>query len=188
MPEPKFLLVTGLARAGTTSLMQRLLETDAFQQLALWAHAFGGGAGDMEPLDQAQGDGDSKSAATAMAFLWGPILRRRWRNPFGGCGPKLDMFRRMCSSRTGYRQKTTRPTSTFQGLVRENGKVYLAKNNNALLRYPPCGSHNRDFRVVLMFREPLAHAASLLGHAPALHRNAKRGPFCEDLHGLAGPP
>jgi len=50
----------------------------------------------------------------------------------------------------------------FQGLVRSPGTTYLAKNNNALLRYPSLREHNRAFTAVLMFREPLAHAASLL--------------------------
>jgi len=54
----------------------------------------------------------------------------------------------------------------FQGLVRKEGRLYLAKNNNALLRYAGLREHNRDFRVVLMFREPIAHAASLR----AMHR------------------
>jgi hypothetical protein len=41
------------------------------------------------------------------------------------------------------------------------GAMYVAKNNNTLLRYPSLREHNRDFHAVVMFREPLTHAASL---------------------------
>ena len=34
----------------------------------------------------------------------------------------------------------------YQGLVRQEGKAYLAKNNNALLRYPALRKLNREFR------------------------------------------
>ena len=48
-----FVLVTGLARAGTTSLMQRLMETGGYQQLELREHAVCDGAGHMAPVFQA---------------------------------------------------------------------------------------------------------------------------------------
>ena len=39
--------------------------------------------------------------------------------------------------------------------------MYVAKNNNALLRYPAMRRQNRDFHAVVMFRDPLTHAESL---------------------------
>ena len=44
--------------------------------------------------------------------------------------------------------------------------MYVAKNNNALLRYPAMRRQNRDFHAVVMFRDPLTHAESLR----AMHR------------------
>ena len=48
--------------------------------------------------------------------------------------------------------------------------MYVAKNNNALLRYPAMRRLNRDFHAVVMFRDPLTHAESLR----AMHRNTSR--------------
>jgi hypothetical protein len=42
------------------------------------------------------------------------------------------------------------------------GSVYLCKNNNFMLRYRSIRSLNRDFKIVVMFRDPVSHAASLL--------------------------
>ncbi|MEJ2596031.1 MAG: sulfotransferase family protein, partial [bacterium] len=41
-------------------------------------------------------------------------------------------------------------------------KVYLAKNNNFLLRYKSVREFNDDFLMVILYRDPLTHAASLL--------------------------
>ena len=161
IPEPKFLLVTGLARAGTTSLLQRLMETDAFSSLH-YGHmplvvAPGTWSRWNKPKETAlkersHGDGILVGADSAEALeepFW------RLRNEAGYVQEDvLEPHRVSAEDHAAYLD--------FQGLVRENGKVYLAKNNNALLRYPALRSHNKDFRVVLMFREPLAHAASLL--------------------------
>jgi hypothetical protein len=39
---------------------------------------------------------------------------------------------------------------------------YLAKNNNLILRYKSLRSFNQDFKIVMVFRNPLSHAYSLL--------------------------
>lgn len=52
---------------------------------------------------------------------------------------------------------------SYQAIVRGNSeKIYLAKNNNLLLRYHSLREHNSAFTAVMMFRHPLYHAKSLL--------------------------
>jgi len=65
----------------------------------------------------------------------------------------------------------------YQGLVRQEGKTYLAKNNNALLRYPGLRKLNREFVVVMMFREPMVHAASLLAMQRRYTAMQEKDPF-----------
>ncbi|MEN8230947.1 MAG: sulfotransferase domain-containing protein, partial [Bacteroidota bacterium] len=52
----------------------------------------------------------------------------------------------------------------YQKLICPKNKesTYLAKNNNLILRYKSLRSHNPDFKIVMIFRNPLAHAYSLL--------------------------
>ncbi len=165
LPASKFVLVTGLARAGTTSLMQRLLETGAFSSLqygnmpfvlapGTWRRVFNPKAGELK--ERSHGDGILVGATSAEA-LEEPFFRMATQS--GYIGENALVPHGVDASLHG-------AYLDYQGLVREDGKVYLAKNNNALLRYPSLRKHNRDFAVVLMFRQPLAHAASLL----AMHR------------------
>ena len=163
--EPRFLLVTGLARAGTTSLLQRLEETGTFSTLnyanmpfvmapGTWRRFYKPKAGDLK--ERSHGDGilvgvDSAEALEEPFFLAhteGAFVREDHLAPHG---VDAELHERYLD---------------YQGLVRSPETTYLTKNNNALLRYPSMREHNREFTAVLMFREPLAHAASLL----AMHR------------------
>jgi len=159
--EPLFLLVTGLARAGTTSLLQRLVETGAFSSLnyanmpfvmapGTWRRFYKPKVGELE--ERSHGDGILVGADSAEALEEPFFLAHT-----GGAFVAEDHLvpHRVDAELYGR-------YLDYQGLVRNPGTTYLAKNNNALLRYPSLREHNRDFTAVLMFREPLAHAASLL--------------------------
>jgi len=163
--EPRFLLVTGLARAGTTSLLQRLEETGAFRSLnyanmpfvmapGTWRRFYNPKTGELK--ERSHGDGILVGADSAealeepffLAHIEGAFVAEDHLAPHDVNAELHDRY------------------LDYQGLVRNHGTTYLAKNNNALLRYPSLREHNREFTAVLMFREPLAHAASLL----AMHR------------------
>ena len=67
------------------------------------------------------------------------------------------------SSRTAWMPRAMKPTwitRASPGHRPQPGAMYVAKNNNALLA-TFTSEHNRDFHAVVMFREPLTHAASL---------------------------
>ena len=163
--EPRFLLVTGLARAGTTSLLQRLEETGAFSSLnyanmpfvmapGTWRRFYKPKVGELK--ERSHGDGILVGADSAEA-LEEPFFLAHTEGAFVAEDHLLP-HRVNVELHDRYLD--------YQGLVRSPGTTYLAKNNNALLRYPSLREHNRAFTAVLMFREPLAHAASLL----AMHR------------------
>jgi len=160
-----FVLVTGLARAGTTSLMQRLMETGGYSSLnyanmpfvmapGTWRRFFRPKTGALK--ERSHGDGILVGADSAEA-LEEPFFRVMTADTY------------INEDALVAHQVTAKLHAAYldqQGLVREAGKTYLAKNNNALLRYAGLREHNRTFWAVLMFREPLAHAASLL----AMHK------------------
>ena len=160
VPEKQFVIVTGLARAGTTSLMQRLLETGAFSSLhygnmpfvlapRTWGRVHKPKATALK--ERSHGDGIMVGATSAEALE--------------------EPFFKMLTDGGYISEEALVPHEVdagmhaayldYQGLVCAPGKTYLAKNNNALLRYPGLRQHNADFFVVMMFRAPLAHAASL---------------------------
>jgi len=164
-PDPAFVLVTGLARAGTTSLMQRLMETGAFSSLnyanmpfvmapGTWRRFFKPKTGELK--ERSHGDGILVGADSAEA-LEEPFFRLMTADSYI-TETALIPHDVNAELHAAYLDQ--------QGLVREEGKTYLAKNNNALLRYAGMREHNREFWVLLMFREPLAHASSLL----AMHK------------------
>ena len=162
---PKFLLVTGLARSGTTSLLQALEETGAFSSLhyanmpfvlapRTWRRFFKPKSKALK--ERSHGDGILVGVESAEA-LEEPFFMAFSQAQFVG---EQSLTTQVVDAELHGRYLD------YQGLVREEGKVYLAKNNNALLRYPGLRAQNRDFTTVLMFREPLVHASSLF----AMHR------------------
>jgi hypothetical protein len=168
-PRPAFLWVTGLARAGTTSVLERLVATGAFHSLnyanmplvlapGLWKRFHNPGTGALQ--ERSHGDGilvglDSAEALEEVFFQ--------------------AMTGRSYVTDTALEAHDVSPQLhatylDYQGIALASSAhpnaMYVAKNNNALLRYPGMRRLNRDFHAVIMFRDPLTHAASLL----AMHR------------------
>ena len=168
-PLPAFLWVTGLARAGTTSVLERLVATGAFHSLnyanmplvlapGLWKRFHNPGTGELQ--ERSHGDGilvglDSAEALeevffqamTGRSYVTDTALEAHDVSP-DLHGTYLD----------------------YQGIALASSArpdaMYVAKNNNALLRYPAMRRLNRDFHAVVLFRDPLTHAESLR----AMHR------------------
>ena len=64
---------------------------------------------------------------------------------------------------------------------------YLSKNNNNILRLPALARAFPQALILIPFRDPLTHAASLLAPAPALRRGPGRRALRALLHDLARP-
>lgn len=173
-PEAKFVWVTGLARAGTTSMLQRLMDTGAFHSLhfgnmpftlapGLWGRFHKPKA--TAARERSHGDGimmDSNSPEALEEIYFHAALRGKY-------------ISKVALEAHDISEQQHQHYLEYQGIVlasaeAANHQIYLAKNNNALLRYPSMREHNRQFHVILMFREPLSHAASLL----AMHKRYKQ--------------
>jgi hypothetical protein len=65
-------------------------------------------------------------------------------------------------------------------------QVYLAKNNNALLRLPSLLKQNPDIKVFVMIREPLQHAYSLMKQHQKFTKEQQEEPFILDYMNWLG--
>lgn len=160
--QDKFVIVSGLARSGTTSIMNKLMQNERFASLGY----------------------------ANMPFLTAPNLWRRLYKPKNdvqkershkdGIMIGLDSiealeeyFFKMISNDSFideealYKYNLTESDYLnyidYQSIVRkENKRIYLAKNNNFILRYNSIRKFNSNFVIIFMYRDPLSHAASLL--------------------------
>ncbi len=157
-----FLIVSGLARAGTTSLTDQLFKTGKFSSLDY----------------------------SNMPLLLAPNLWRRLYNPKKAKlkerkhGDKMmfglntiealeEYFFKAFLNDTYIDEKTLSKHDidsdvyenyiNYQSLIRkDNSHLYLSKNNNLILRYSSLRALNKKFKAVFLFRKPEEHAFSLL--------------------------
>lgn len=155
--------VTGLARAGTTILMRRLHDTGAFRSLTyrdmpfvlapnLWQRIAGSRPA-RHSGQRAHGDGivvDTDSPEAFEDVFWRVVcgdlyLRDDRLVPMTADAEARDRFRR-------YVAAILQPCP---------GKRYLSKNNNNLLRLGTLVEAFPDGTIIIPFRAPRPHAASL---------------------------
>ena len=160
--EDQFLVISGLARAGTTSLTDQLFK-----------------AGKFSSLDYSN-----------MPFLLAPNLWKKLYNPKKAKlkerkhGDKMlfglntiealeeYFFKAFCYDsfikedsliKHDLDREIYDKYLDYQSLIRvDNSHIYLAKNNNLILRYKSLRSFNSEFKTVFLFRNPAEHAYSLL--------------------------
>lgn len=158
------LIVTGLARAGTTILLRALHQTGAFGSLTyadmpfvlapnLWARLSPGRKAG-ETRERAHGDGIKVSTESPEALdeVWWRLLSGiDYIRPEG-----LLCHDASTEALVGYRDY-------IRLILRRTGRTrYLSKNNNMLLRLPSLASAWPETTFMVPVREPLQQAASLL--------------------------
>ena len=158
----KFVIVSGLARSGTTSLMLKLNSNELFASLDyanmpfitapnLWAKIYK--PKESKKKERSHNDGimiglDSVEALEEYFFK---VLSN---------DSYIDENTLLKYNIT---EEQYKDYIKYQGIVRnDNQKWYLAKNNNFAIRYESIRKFNNEFLIIFMFREPLSHAASLL--------------------------
>ncbi|MGB0432006.1 MAG: sulfotransferase family protein, partial [Bacteroidia bacterium] len=161
-PKLEFVIVTGLARAGTTSLMNHLAGIPTFSSLNYanmpllmapntWAKFYKPKSKKLK--ERSHNDGIKiglESNEALEEYFFKAISNDSFIND-----QSLTAYTLSNNDHDMYLK--------YQTLVRANAQsIYLAKNNNFLLRYKSLRSLNSQFVAIVMIREPLAHAASLL--------------------------
>ncbi len=157
-----FLIVSGLARAGTTSLTDQLFKAGQFNSLDysnmpfllapnLWKKLYNPKKAKLK--ERKHGDKMMFGLNTIEAleeYFFKAFLHDSFINE--STLTKHDIDKEVYDKYIQY-----------QSLIRtDNDNLYLSKNNNLILRYPSLRALNKDFKAIFLFRKPEEHAHSLL--------------------------
>lgn len=172
-----FVVVTGLARSGTSALTTLLHRSGPFHSLSyanmpfllspnLWKKIYRPKADALK--ERAHGD--------RMLFGYASVeaLEEYFFKAFLRDGYLQDRH----LSEHELPEQVYRHYLDYQQLLQEKeGTVYLAKNNNFLLRYRSLREYNKDFKVVFIFRDPVEHAYSLYKQHRRFSELQRNDPF-----------
>lgn len=157
--------VTGLARAGTTALLQSLHATREFSSSTyadmpfvlapnLWANLRTDGRDGTATIERAHGDGIRVGLQSAEAFeevFWRMSCADAYIRP--GCLLEHRVPAEVVAELRSFQRVVCR---------RYGAPRYLAKNNNHVLRLRSLAPQAPDMLFLVVFRDPSAHCASLL--------------------------
>lgn len=157
-----FLIVSGCARAGTTSLTDQLFKAGKFSSLDysnmplllapnLWRKMYNPKKANLK--ERKHGD----------KMLFGLNTIEALEEYFF----KVFLNDSFISDAYLIKHNISEAVYTnyikYQSLVRKtNSSTYLSKNNNIILRYESLRKFNKSFKIVFLFRNPVTHAYSLL--------------------------
>lgn len=175
----EYVIVSGLARAGTTALTALLHRAGNFHSLSyanmpfllapnLWSRIYKVNGEKLK--ERSHGDRVQfglNSVEALEEYFWKVSLE--------------DSFIKDSSLQEHEVEKEVHQDYLrYQDLVKpnkENDSVYLAKNNNMMLRYGALRRLDPSFRMIVMFRRPLDHANSLLQQHLRFAKLQKEDPF-----------
>ncbi len=184
----RFIIVSGLARAGTTALTTLLHNTNQFHSLSyanmplllspnFWRRFY-------NPKNEAlreRSHGDRvmfghNTVEALEEFFWTVHLKGQFVTS--------DTLQRHEISSDVYQQYLI-----YQSLIKQSDTkdtIYLAKNNNFILRYDSMRRLNSHFVIVVLFRDPLEHAYSLLNQHKRYTRFQEEDEFVKEYMGWLG--
>ncbi len=159
----QFLIVTGLARAGTTALTTILHNSSRLYSLSyanmpfllspnLWGKIYQPPSKTLK--ERSHGDKVLFGYNTVEAleeYFWKVFTNDQFISDSSLLKHKVD-------------EQTFQNYLCYQQLIRKQareGSTYLAKNNNFILRYQSLRGLSQDFMVIILFRDPISHANSL---------------------------
>lgn len=172
-----FVIISGLARAGTTALMLKFNEVSRFKSLDysnmpmllapnVWRKFYSPKDGSKK--ERAHGDGIQVGLNSAEA-LEEYFFKVQLADSYI-LDENLSLHEISNEVHDEY--------LIYQSLIlKKEEEVYLAKNNNLLLRYASMRKLNSHFKVIFMFRDPLSHAYSLLHQHRRYLKSQKQDPF-----------
>lgn len=172
-----FVIVSGLARAGTTSLMNDLSRINDFVSLSyanmpflmspnIWAKIY-------KPKTSALKERSHKDG-----IMIGLNSNEALEEYFFKVKAHNAYIKDSCLTVYKISPEDYSDYLDYQCIVKlNNKKVYLAKNNNFILRYQSVRAYNDEFIMVILYREPLGHAASLLEKHKYYEKLQSEDPF-----------
>jgi hypothetical protein len=157
-----FVMVSGLARAGTTAFMLGLNEIKAFKSLDYSNMPLILGPNIWKKFYSPKGK-KKKERAHADGIQVGLNSAEALEEYFFKAHLNDSYIQENALEKHSIQESDYQSYIEYQNLLlKEKGDRYLTKNNNALLRYESLRSQNPNFLCVFMYRHPLQHAYSLL--------------------------
>lgn len=177
--EPKAVIVSGLARSGTTALTTQLHEIGDFYSLSyanmpflmapnLWRKVYK--PKNVQKTERSHGDGVEFGLDSVEA-----LEEYFWKSQLSDSFIESDHLTQHTVT-----EDTARAYKNYQKLVRfanDSGSIYLAKNNNMMLRYESIKANTQSLDIVLLVRSPLEHANSLLKQHLRFSKMQSEDPF-----------
>ena len=181
-----FIIISGLARSGTTSLMTSLSEVKNLKSLSysnmplvmsplFWKKFYNPKNSKLK--ERSHKDGMSIGLDTVEAL----------EEHFFIVKTNGDFIQDKVLIEHEISEEVYNDYLTYQQIVREDDStLYLAKNNNFLLRYKSIRNYNKTFLMVILYRDPLSHAHSLLNQHKEFCKLQKNAGFIEEYMNWLG--
>lgn len=175
--KPDFVIVSGLARAGTTSLMNDLSEVDGFVSLNYANMPFLMAPNTWRKFYKPKTE-KLKERSHKDGIMIGYNSNEALEEYFFKVKADDAFIKADHLTEYSISEETYNDYLDYQNIIKpDDKKTYLAKNNNFILRYNSMRNYNGEFIMVLMFRDPLTHAASLMEKHIEYQKLQKEDPF-----------
>lgn len=157
-----YVIISGLARAGTTSLMTDLSKIEDFVSLSyanmpfltspnLWRKIYKPKQAKLKERSHKDGIMIGYNSTEALEEYFFKMLA------------KDEFIKEKSILEYDLSEKEQDSYLNYQRNIKnDDKKIYLAKNNNFLIRYHSLRANNDDFMMFILYRDPLTHAASLM--------------------------
>lgn len=181
-PVEQYVFITGLARSGTTALMNKIFGTEEYASLQysnmpillspnLWNKKL-----KIAKHERAHKDGiiiDGNSPEEFDEYFWKVFLN--------------DSYIKESLLPHEVDEKVLNKYLTYVSLIcNSKGKrKYISKNNNNILRLSSLKKIKNN-TIIILFREPLSHAASLMKLHKSFSETQKEDPFALDYFNYLG--
>lgn len=158
-----FVIVTGLARGGTTALTNLLFESKKFHSLSYDNMPFLLSVNLWRKLHRPR-KSKLKERAKGENIMFGYKTIETLEEYFFKVFLNDTYVKNKILEEHEVDQRTYEDYMVYQKLIgiKNKDSKYLAKNNNLILRYKSLRALNPEFKVLLIFRNPVSHASSLL--------------------------
>lgn len=161
--DDNFVIITGLARAGTTALTNLFFETGKFHSLSYANMPFLMAPFLWQKINKSKKK-KYKERAHGDQVMFGFDTIEALEEYFFKTMLADDFITKESLRVHQINESTYQSYLIYQNLIKIPSKntLYLAKNNNMILRYESLRKFNKDFKSVVIFRSPIEHAYSLL--------------------------
>ncbi len=158
----KFVVVTGLARAGTTALTDLLHQSGTFYSLIYSNMPFLLGINIWKKIYRPR-KGKAKERAHRDRLMVGYNSIEALEEHFFKAFLNDRYIGKESLTAHEIEESVYESYLDYQNLIKQqhSGAIYLAKNNNMILRYKALRQFNEEFIALVLFRDPIDHARSL---------------------------